>query len=113
VPRGRQSAEPLWRALAVFRFACLGYAVLLTAVINRAQYARLGWAARDIHDSVLQVLAMVQRRGAEAGGAAAELGRLAGQQEAALRSLIGGQSHGIGKLVLCDRVWRRLCGCLI
>ena len=44
--------------------------------------------ARDIHDSVLQVLAMVQRRGAEAGGAAAELGRLAGQQEAALRSLV-------------------------
>src|SRR5262245_54639043 len=46
--------------------------------------------ARDIHDSVLQVLAMVQRRGAEAGGAAAELGRLAGQQEAALRALVGG-----------------------
>jgi signal transduction histidine kinase len=46
--------------------------------------------ARDIHDSVLQVLALVQRRGAEAGGAAAELGRLAGEQEAALRSLVGG-----------------------
>ncbi|MFC4907764.1 MacS family sensor histidine kinase [Actinomadura gamaensis] len=46
--------------------------------------------ARDIHDSVLQVLAMVQRRGAEAGGEAAELGRLAGEQEAALRSLITG-----------------------
>ena len=45
--------------------------------------------ARDIHDSVLQVLAMVQRRGVEAGGAAAELGRLAGQQEAALRALVG------------------------
>ena len=235
MPRGRQSAEPLWRAIAVFRFAGLGYAVLLT-VINRADYARLGWAwvviavmtawtvattmayarperrtrlllstdlvvtaglllstaalqypsamargvmpvtgiwvagpvlawavrygrragaitalilsgcdfllrseaitvvlngvvllllagvvvghlarlaaeveaerqhaveveaaarererlARDIHDSVLQVLAMVQRRGAAAGGAAAELGRLAGQQEAALRSLVGG-----------------------
>jgi signal transduction histidine kinase len=44
--------------------------------------------ARDIHDSVLQVLALVQRRGAEAGGAAAELGRLAGQQEAALRALV-------------------------
>ncbi|HEY6280165.1 MAG TPA: DUF5931 domain-containing protein [Streptosporangiaceae bacterium] len=44
--------------------------------------------ARGIHDSVLQVLAMVQRRGAEAGGAAAELGRLAGEQEAALRTLI-------------------------
>jgi len=45
--------------------------------------------ARDIHDSVLQVLALVARRGAEAGGAAAEIGRLAGQQEAALRTLIG------------------------
>src|SRR5690348_3206126 len=44
VPRGRQSAEPLWRAIAVFRFAGLGYAVLLTGVINRAEYARLGWA---------------------------------------------------------------------
>jgi signal transduction histidine kinase len=46
--------------------------------------------ARDIHDSVLQVLALVQRRGAEAGGEAAELGRLAGQQEAALRTLVAG-----------------------
>jgi signal transduction histidine kinase len=44
--------------------------------------------ARGIHDSVLQVLALVQRRGAELGGEAAELGRLAGEQEAALRSLV-------------------------
>jgi len=44
--------------------------------------------ARTIHDSVLQVLAMVQRRGAEFGGPAAEIGRLAGEQEAALRALI-------------------------
>ena len=50
--------------------------------------------ARDIHDSVLQVLALVQRRGAEAGGEAAELGRLAGQQEAALRNLVGGNLVG-------------------
>jgi signal transduction histidine kinase len=50
--------------------------------------------ARDIHDSVLQVLAMVQRRGAEAGGEAAELGRLAGQQETALRMLIGSPAIG-------------------
>ena len=241
-PGGRQSSEPLWRAIAIFRFASLGYAVLLTAVINRADYSRpdgawaviavmtawtvattmayarpdrrtrlllsadlavtaglllstaalqypaamrhgvmpvtgiwvagpvLAWAvqygrragaiaalilsgcdfllrsekitvalngvvllllagvivghlarlaaeveaerqhaveaeatsrererlARDIHDSVLQVLAMVQRRGAEAGGAAAELGRLAGQQEAALRSMVGGVLAGGG-----------------
>jgi signal transduction histidine kinase len=46
--------------------------------------------ARTIHDSVLQVLAMVQRRGAEAGGEAAEIGRLAGEQEAALRALVTG-----------------------
>ncbi|MFI1188105.1 MacS family sensor histidine kinase [Streptomyces californicus] len=44
--------------------------------------------ARDIHDSVLQVLAMVQRRGAAIGGEAAELGRLAGEQEVALRTLV-------------------------
>jgi len=44
--------------------------------------------ARTIHDSVLQVLAMVQRRGAEFGGPAAEIGRMAGEQEAALRALI-------------------------
>ncbi|MFD9631372.1 MacS family sensor histidine kinase [Streptomyces violascens] len=44
--------------------------------------------ARDIHDSVLQVLAMVQRRGTALGGEAAELGRLAGEQEVALRTLV-------------------------
>lgn len=236
----RRSSEPLWRAIAVFRFASLGYAALLIAVIDRTAYSRLGWAwvifavmtawtaattaawarparrtplllsadlavtaglllstmavqypqamrhgvmpvtatwvagpvlawavrygwragavtalimsgcdfllrseaitvalngvvllllagvivghlarlaadveaerqhatrieaasrererlARDIHDSVLQVLALVQRRGAEAGGAAAELGRLAGQQEAALRALVGSPDGG-------------------
>lgn len=46
--------------------------------------------ARDIHDSVLQVLAMVQRRGAAIGGEAAELGRMAGEQEVALRTLVSG-----------------------
>jgi signal transduction histidine kinase len=45
--------------------------------------------ARGIHDSVLQVLALVQRRGSELGGEAADLGRLAGEQEAALRALVG------------------------
>ncbi|MFF5501793.1 MacS family sensor histidine kinase [Streptomyces roseolus] len=50
--------------------------------------------ARDIHDSVLQVLAMVQRRGTALGGEAAELGRMAGEQEVALRTLVaGGLTH--------------------
>jgi signal transduction histidine kinase len=75
----------------------VGYIATLTARAERAlqrateieaasrERERL---ARTIHDSVLQVLAMVQRRGAEAGGAAAEIGRLAGEQEAALRALM-------------------------
>ncbi|MFE4972129.1 MacS family sensor histidine kinase [Kitasatospora sp. NPDC056651] len=51
--------------------------------------------SRDIHDGVLQVLALVQRRGAEPGGGTggadlAELGRLAGEQERALRALMTG-----------------------
>jgi signal transduction histidine kinase len=46
--------------------------------------------ARGIHDSVLQVLALVQRRGTELGGEAAVLGRLAGEQEATLRALVAG-----------------------
>lgn len=50
--------------------------------------------ARDIHDSVLQVLALVQRRGTELGGEAAELGRLAGEQEAALRALVATTTFG-------------------
>ena len=44
--------------------------------------------ARAVHDGVLQVLSLVQRRGSELGGEAAELGRLAGEQEVALRALV-------------------------
>ena len=44
--------------------------------------------ARPIHDGVLQVLALVQRHGSELGGQGGELAALAGEQEAALRSLL-------------------------
>ena len=44
--------------------------------------------ARAVHDGVLQVLTMTQRRGAAAGGEWADLARLAGEQERSLRSLI-------------------------
>jgi signal transduction histidine kinase len=54
-----------------------------------AERARL---ARVVHDGVLQVLALVQRRGLEMGGEAAELGRLAGEQEVALRALVQGEA---------------------
>ena len=55
------------------------------AAAAAAERARL---ARAVHDGVLQVLALVQRRGAELGAEGAELGRLAGEQEQALRALI-------------------------
>jgi len=58
------------------------------AALADAERARL---ARAVHDGVLQVLAMVQRRGAELGGEAADLGRLAGEQEQVLRTLIRSQ----------------------
>jgi signal transduction histidine kinase len=46
--------------------------------------------ARSIHDSVLQVLALISSRGRSLGGEAAELGWLAAEQEAALRALVTG-----------------------
>ena len=57
--------------------------------------------ARAVHDGVLQVLALVQRRGHEVADedhnpsdrALAELGRLAGEQEEALRALIRAQDR--------------------
>lgn len=44
--------------------------------------------ARVIHDGVLQVLSLVQKRGLELGGEAASLGKLAGEQEVALREFV-------------------------
>jgi signal transduction histidine kinase len=73
--------------------------------------------ARVVHDGVLQVLALVQRRGLELGGDAAELGRLAGEQEVALRALVQGNSVALtsgpsttaGDADLAERL-RRLAG---
>jgi signal transduction histidine kinase len=58
--------------------------------VAAAERARL---ARAVHDGVLQVLGLVQRRGRDLGGDAAELGRLAGEQEVALRTLIRAQDQ--------------------
>jgi signal transduction histidine kinase len=44
--------------------------------------------ARTVHDGVLQVLSLVQRRAPELGPEGADLARLVGDQEQALRSLI-------------------------
>ena len=55
---------------------------------------------------MLQVLALVQRRGGELGGDFAVLGRMAGEQEVTLRSLIR-QQDSVGKPVGPTRTWRR------
>jgi signal transduction histidine kinase len=81
--------------------AAAGLLVGMAATMGRRSAARLEQAlrkeaataererlARSIHDSVLQVLARVRKRGNEVGGEAAELARLAGEQEIALRALV-------------------------
>ncbi|MDQ1743043.1 MAG: hypothetical protein QOE23_1382 [Pseudonocardiales bacterium] len=60
-----------------------------------AEHARLierDRLTRSIHDGVLQVLGLVHRRGAEAGGEWADLATEAAVQEAALRALITSQA---------------------
>lgn len=79
----------------------VGFVLGLAATSSRRSAARLATAlraeaaiaererlARSIHDSVLQVLAHVRRRGSELGGEAADLAKLAGAQEIALRALV-------------------------
>lgn len=74
-----------------------------------AERARL---ARAVHDGVLQVLSLVQRRATELGGEAADLGRLAGEQEVALRALVQGNAaavrepSGTGRGDLADSLGR-------
>jgi len=72
----------------VVEIAKVGERALARALRLEAATRERERLARDIHDGVLQVLALVQRRGAELGGEAAGLGRLAGEQEVALRQLI-------------------------
>ncbi|RPA58507.1 ATP-binding protein [Gordonia oryzae] len=61
---------------------------LTTAIRAAAQAAERERLAREVHDGVLQVLALVSRRGTEIGGETAQLAGLAAQQEQRLRRLI-------------------------
>ncbi|MFI7317470.1 MacS family sensor histidine kinase [Streptomyces venezuelae] len=100
VQRGAFSRDTLHNVLLVcIASIAIGYVVELARASERTLARALEIEAatrererlaRDIHDSVLQVLAMVQRRGTAMGGEAAELGRLAGEQEVALRTLVAG-----------------------
>src|SRR5215472_7118269 len=74
------------------RFGLRAEAALERAARHEAAVAERERIARGIHDSVLQVLALVSARGRDLGGEAAELARLAGEQESALRTLVSGGS---------------------
>ena len=76
----------------VVRVSLRAEAAADTAARKEAAIAERERIARGIHDSVLQVLALVSSRGKALGGEAAELGALAAEQEAALRSLVSGDS---------------------
>lgn len=77
-------------------------AALTAATGQAAAAAERERLARSIHDGVLQVLALTRRRGPELGPTGAQLARLAGEQEAALRALIaagpGAPSPGVADL---------------
>ncbi|GAA4707848.1 sensor histidine kinase [Phytohabitans rumicis] len=65
----------------------------MTELVRReAAEAERNRLARPIHDGVLQVLALMQRHGPELGERGTELAELAGDQEAALRTLISSEA---------------------
>ncbi|WP_030262915.1 MacS family sensor histidine kinase [Streptomyces sp. NRRL B-24484] len=70
----------------VIELARASEAVLTRALQVEAATRERERLSRDIHDGVLQVLALVQRREGDIG----DLGRLAGEQERALRALMTG-----------------------
>nr|WP_111512370.1 DUF5931 domain-containing protein [Mycobacterium kyogaense] len=88
----------------------VGLAVGMAAQTARRAHAELERAARlsasveererlsrHVHDGVLQVLALVARRGHEIGGETSQLAELAGEQERALRRLVvAGDEAGAG-----------------
>ena len=109
VDRGQPSRATIHSlVLVLLAGAVIGYVILLAqraeqalaeAIRLQAATAERERLSREIHDGVLQVLALVRRRGAELGYDAAELARMATEQEAALRALISSGpviEHGEG-----------------
>ena len=72
----------------VMRLGLAAEAAVDRVARREAAIAERDRIARGIHDSVLQVLALVSSRGRALGGEAAELGALAADQEGALRMLV-------------------------
>ncbi|WP_370464431.1 MacS family sensor histidine kinase [Mycolicibacterium sp. 018/SC-01/001] len=100
VLKGHVNVDLSRNATIVIELA-VGLAVGMAAQTARRAHAELERAARlsasveererlsrHVHDGVLQVLALVARRGHEIGGETTQLAELAGEQERALRRLV-------------------------
>jgi len=100
VLRGHVTVDLARNATIVIELA-VGLAVGMAAQTARRAHAELERAARlaavveererlsrHVHDGVLQVLALVARRGREIGGPTQQLADLAGEQERALRRFV-------------------------
>ncbi|GAA2731863.1 DUF5931 domain-containing protein [Pedococcus aerophilus] len=67
-----------------------GHTKLREALALEAQVRERERLARTVHDGVLQTLAFINRRGAQLGGEAMQLGGMAADQERLLRALVSG-----------------------
>ena len=79
---------------ALIGYACdlarEGHARLREALVLEAGVRERERLARTVHDGVLQTLAFINRRGAQLGGEAMQLGSMAADQERLLRALVSG-----------------------
>ena len=79
---------------ALIGYACdlarEGHARLREALVLEARVRERERLARTVHDGVLQTLAFINRRGAQLGGEAMQLGGMAADQERLLRALVSG-----------------------
>lgn len=103
-------AVDLVRSPTILIELAVGLAVGMAATTARRAHAELERAtrlsaalaererlSRQVHDGVMQVLAMVARRGREIGGETAELAEAAGEQERALRRLLSTEDTLVGR----------------
>lgn len=105
----------LGRNATVVIEVCVGLAVGMAALTARRAHAELTCAAkmaaaleererlsRHVHDGVIQVLALVARRGREIGGDTLQLAVLAGEQERQLRRLVSATDIDVGSSTCTD-----------
>ncbi|WP_341268002.1 MacS family sensor histidine kinase [Gordonia malaquae] len=76
---------------------------LVSAIALAARSAERDRLSREVHDGVLQVLALMAKRGREIGGDAAELAELAAEQERRLRTLIADEPDSPNALAPSSR----------